>query len=233
MMIMTTIKRVSAVLVVLLFMTGSIFATTITEISMGPASGSITFTGMGAANPTALSISLGSVLAGRAIGTGLAALPGNKPAPYTITIPTSEVITAWAGSPGYWNITQSAPETFSWGTSGSLLTGTFNLIGFFQAPGSSVGILNDSGVFNLTITGGSEAAIFGPNASIDLILKFRPTANIQALLGTTNSERGNLNSGEVLPTPEPATLALMGIGLIGIAGAMRRRARKASLLRPS
>jgi hypothetical protein len=232
-MTMTTIKRVSAVLVVLLFMTGSVFATALTEISMGPASGAITFKGMGAANHTDLSISLGSVLAGRAIGKGLAALPGNKSAPYTITTPTSDVITASAGLPGYWNITQSAPEIFSWGTGGSLLTGTFNLIGFFQGSGSGVGAFNDSGVFYLTITGGSEAAVFGSNASIDLILRFQPRANIQALLGTTNSERAVLNSGEVLTTPEPATLALMGTGLIGIAGAMRRRARKASLLRPS
>jgi hypothetical protein len=233
MMMMTTIKRVSAVLVVLLFMTGSVFATALTEISMGTASGAITFKGMGTASSTDLSISFSSVLAGRAIGKGLAALPGNKSAPYTITTPTSDVITASAGPAGYWNVTQSAPEIFSWGTGGSLLTGTFNLIGFFQGPGSGVGAFNDSGVFNLTITGGSEAAVFGSNASIDLILRFQPGANIQALLGTTNSERAVLNSGEVLTTPEPATLALMGTGLIGIAGAMRRRARKASLLRPS
>jgi PEP-CTERM motif len=230
---MMTMKKVSAVVVALLFMPGSVFATPMTEISMGPTSGAITFKGMGAANSTDLSISLGSVLAGRAIGTGLAALAGNKSAPYAITTPTSDVITASAGLPGYWNVTQSAPEIFSWGKNGSLLTGTFNLIGFFQGSGSSVGAFNDAGIFNLAITGGSEAAVFGSNASIDLILKFQPTANIQALLGTTNTERANLNSGEVLTTPEPATLALMGTGLIGVAGVMRRRSRKASLLRPS
>ena len=206
--IMTTMKKVNAVLVVLLFMTGSVFATTITEISLGPGNGVIKFTGNGPLDPTALSISLGScaksatncVIAGRAIGTGRAALPGNKPASYTIVTPKSDVITTSdpSGVPGEWTMTQSAPETFNWGKNGSLLTGTFDLISLFQAPGSSVGVFNDQGIFNMVITGGSEASAFGgPHASIDLILKFQSTKKLGALLGTNKSVTSTLSSGEI------------------------------------
>jgi hypothetical protein len=227
-------RKLSAVLVVLLFMTGSAFATVITEVVLGPANGIITFGGLGLANPNELSIALGSphvpnfVLAGRAIGTGSAALPGNATAPYKIVTPTSDVITASpSGLPGSWAIAQSGPEAFSWGKNGSLLTGTFNLVDFFQAPGTTVGVFNDTGIFNMTITGGSEAAIFGgTSASIDLVLKFQSTGNFQGLLGTNNSLRANLNSGEILPTPEPATLSLLRTGLLSISYVTRRRIRK-------
>jgi hypothetical protein len=95
-------------------------------------------------------------------------------------------------------------------------------------------LLNGQGIFNVTITGGSEAPSFGGvNASIDLVLNFQSTTNVQSLLGTTKSIRSRLSSGEVLASPEPATLTLIGTGLLGIAGAMRRRARTARLLRQS
>lgn len=231
---MTTIKKVSAVLAVLVFMPSLVFATAITEISLGPASGIIKFTGKETLDPTDLSITLGScgkrancVLAGRAIGTGKAALPGNKPAPYTILTSKSDVITASDPSsvPGEWTITQSAPEAFNWGKNGSLLTGTFDLISLFQAPGSSVAVFNDEGIFNMVITGGSETFAFGgPSASIDLIVKFQSTTDLGKLLGTEKSVMtSRLSSGEILPTPEAGTLALMGAGLMGIAGLIRRR----------
>jgi hypothetical protein len=57
---MMTMKKASAVLVGLLFMPGSVFATTITEISLGASNGFITFSGMGVADPTDLSITLGA-----------------------------------------------------------------------------------------------------------------------------------------------------------------------------
>src|SRR4029077_83492 len=127
--------------------------------------------------------------------TGKAVLPGNKPAPYTILTPKSDVIMATAGVPGEWAITQSAPETFDWGKNGNLLTGTFDLISFFQASGSSVGVFNDQGIFNMVITGGSKASAFGgPKASIDLVLKFQSTKNLGTLLGTNRSVTSGLSS---------------------------------------
>jgi hypothetical protein len=220
-------------------MTGSAFATTITEVILGPARGIIAFTGLGAGNPNELSINLGNqslanfVLAGRAVGTGAAALPLNASAPYKIVTPTADAITASLASVGplltTFNIAQSAPEAFSWGNNGSLLTGTFNLIDFTQAAALGTGTFNDTGIFNMTITGGSEAAVFGgTNASIDLVLKFTSNSHtaLTNLLGTTNSQKANLSSGEILPTPEPATLSLLGTGLLAISYVTRRRIRK-------
>jgi hypothetical protein len=233
--IMTTMKKMSAVLAVLLFMTGSALATDITEVVLGPGNGIITFTGLGATSPNELSLTLGNlnvpnfVLAGRGFGKGL--LLGVN-APYKILTPQSDVITAVAPGLGTtsWLISQSAPEAFSWGPGGSLLTGTFNLVDFSQGAGLS-GVFNDTGIFNMKITGGSEASIFGGidnTASIDLILHFQSKKgqDISKLVNTTASYRASLSSGEVLPTPEPATLSLFGTGLLGISYVTRRRIRK-------
>jgi len=209
-----------AVLVLLTFGVGSALAQT--QISLGGSTQNVTLVtnGSGGATVTLGSCSGGTcTLSGTAFGTGALS---SGPAAYSITTASTNSITmSWNGS--IWNVSQSDPIYFCYGGSGScdgsLLTGTLTLGTFGQA--GQTGTFNTQLTGNLAITGGSLASLFPNNLGM---LSFTVDLPNATDLSTSEGQfAGSISSGELKPTPEPATLGLLGSGLMLLGGAIRRR----------
>jgi len=123
-----------------------------------------------------------------------------------------------------WNVSQPSPISFCYSSaaacSGStFLQGNLNLATFAQpsVDGTFVGILS--------VTGGTlSGSAFGPSASADLTV----------IVGVANLSTSGVEalgpqpvlSGSVDPTPEPATIALLGGGFLAVGVVLRRRAQR-------
>ncbi len=205
-----------------------------TQITLGSASESITFKGMGSSDPSQESITLGQcanatcTLMGTASGTGLLS---SGPARYSFTSTLGSIVaTLVDAATGEWAISQSAPILFNYGGKASLLTGDLDLLTFQEAPGSHQGAFNYEGMANLEITGGSLAGVLGSMGIVDLSVTYSfkqytsTTKNVMTLLGTSNSITGFMNGGELLPTPEPSSLAIFLLGAVTLlVGSLLRR----------
>jgi hypothetical protein len=85
------------------------------------------------------------------------------------------------------------------------------------------------GTLSIQTSTGIFAPQFAVNTTADLDFSLNLTGShtrtIQTVFfgvtGTTT--QGPISSGEILPTPEPGSLALLGTGLLGIAGVLKRR----------
>jgi len=198
-----------------------------TQITLGgTAAGSVIFTGDGSGN---VLIQLGSctggscTLSGTAFGTG--ALTSGL-APYEFTSTPGTISLAPTSTAGLFAVTQTASIGFSYGTGGSLLTGTLSLLTFTQTPGgSSTGEFNTFAVANLVITGGSLSTLFPPGGAIlTATMNFGPSpVDLATLSGSTTSAK--LASGQITPTPEPGSMLLLGSGLLAVGAFLRRRRR--------
>jgi len=205
-----------------------------TNISLGGSLMTISFTGVG--NATQVTMSLGSLCdATHCAATGSGNAFGDIGV-YSIT--GSPTITFTKSGGNDWNVTQSAPLSFcfsaSVGCGGTVyLKGNLQLISFDQSSTGSTGVFNDNHAPNLTLTGGTLESVFGANPILDLLFNFQtspqsPNTLLTTLLNNTNSIKGvAISSGGVdpNPTPEPATIALVGGGLLTVGTVLRRRAR--------
>ncbi len=193
----------------------------------------VTFTGQGAGTQ-GINVALGTctgdscTLSGTAQGAGTLNSTGN----FTITSAANSISLMSNGSGGY-NVTSTSPIDFSLtgtsnGNTGTLLTGTLNLLNFTQVTGSTLGTFNyDMGV-NLNVTGGMLASAFTDNGGeLSLNVQLPAGANISSLVGTSNSLIANADCqpGSLSPTPEPSSLAMLGAGMLILGGFLRRRAR--------
>jgi PEP-CTERM motif len=108
------------------------------------------------------------------------------------------------------------------GTLGQIY-GTVALTG---ASGGGTSTPTFNGMFTTITTSGALSLLFpaGSRTELDFTLNLGPATTFVVLQnGPTIS--GYVSSGELTPTPEPGTLALMGTGVLGLAGAIRRRLR--------
>jgi hypothetical protein len=154
-----------------------------------------------------------------AFGTGIFLSSG----PYSITAPSGVTATGTLTGPDTWSISQTGSLLFSYGTSGSLLTGNLQLVDLSQS--SSIGTFNDQLVANLTITGGSLAGLFSPSGGIAQLIIDLPSGVDLSTLTTGQTETANVSEGSIYQTPEPGSMLLIGSGLLGLAGLVRRRRR--------
>ena len=182
----------------------------------GTASGSITFTGAGSGDWTMTFTP--NPLTGGAFGTGIFTSIG----PYSITDPGGVTITGTLTAPGsdLWNIVQTGSLLFSYGAGGSLLTGNLQLVDLSQT--GSIGTFNDTLVANLVITGGTLASVFTPSGILQLVIDLPSGVNLSTLI-SGQLEYGYVSSGSIYPTPEPASMLLVGSGLVGLGYLARRR----------
>ncbi len=118
------------------------------------------------------------------------------------------------------SLTISSTLTGINGTLGNLgtVTVTTGAISGGVFTGGSILIVNSSNVtlFSSTLTGGTVTVISG-NTFV--------AYNLGGIVGGFQLTNGNIVSGDTIVTPEPGTLGLLGTGLVGLAGIVRRKLR--------
>ena len=191
------------------------------QITLGPSGTSWTFQGNGSGSTTVtLTACNGGTCKGKAFGSGGFGFIGSVP--YSLKSNGNMTVT----NNGSNTFSVSGPAmTFMLGTGGSLLTGDLSLLNLLQA--GKAGVFNYTGNANLAITSGSLASMFtSAGGVLDLTLKFRSNKQLSSIFGTSGSLIGRISTGELITTPEPSSMLLLGSGLVALGGVLRSRIRR-------
>jgi hypothetical protein len=214
-------RRVLIVVSMLLFLTTAVSTASAQNIiDLGGSSTAVTFNASGGGNWT---LTWGA-LTGTAQGYGIYA---SGPAAYSITgtgVTINGTLTSSSPTQASWSVTQSAPLSFSYGPSGSLLAGNLQLVNL--SVSGLTGNFDTTLTVNLTSLTGSLASSFtSAGGVVTLTLQFPSSALALDSLASGATLSALLSSGEIIQTPEPVSMLLVGSGLLSL-GALVRRRRK-------
>jgi hypothetical protein len=192
-----------------------------TQITIGAGTGgSIEFSGAG---QTQLSL-IGSCSQTNCI-QGDAYL-GSNVGTYTMWISGNNPIVSATGTPNVFAVNMNGGTmNFNFLSGSSAINGTIQLtsVASTSAP-QFIGTLTVSG------SSGIFAALWkaGNVVPLDFTVSLPPGSSLvsQVVNGQAGSTFGSISSGEILAAPEPATIALIGSGLLAIGGVLKRRKRK-------
>jgi len=134
--------------------------------------------------------------------------------------------------------TASVTGTASNGSSitiSSVLTGINSTFGNLGTVTITTGTLSGSGS-NFTFTGGTISIVSSSNVTLFSGTFTSGTVNVtngftninyfvSGIAGGFQITKGGVVSGDTIVTPEPGTLGLLGTGLVGLAGIVRRKLR--------
>jgi hypothetical protein len=120
-------------------------------------------------------------------------------------------------------------------TISSVLTGINTTFGNLGTVTVTTGTLSGSGG-NFTFTGGTITIVSSTNVTLFSGTFTSGTVNVtngftsvnyfvSGIAGGFQITKGGVVSGDTIVTPEPGTLGLLGTGLIGLAGIVRRKLR--------
>jgi hypothetical protein len=215
-------KLVLAVLAALVLLLCSAPAFAGNEIVLGSSTGApIKFVGTGhnGSHDFSVTFNINNLLA-----TGFGTLSSSGF--YSITNSGSSLFSTGAGcGSGCFMLGQNGPLAFKYGSTpgaSDLLTGQLYFTDIVQTAMGG-GIFNDALVINFVVTGGDLAGAFATgNGTVTLQIKFVTNQDLATILNG-QTLLAKVVTGAVFPAPEPASLVLMGAGLVGLASLGRKK----------
>lgn len=214
-------RKLTLFLTLAIFVSVSVVAVSAqSTITLGPSSMQWTFLGTGSSTSIGLMPCNNRGCGGTASGTGQLA---SGPSFYQLVPGGTDTLTLTNAALGTWTVSGPAVG-FTYGK--NLLTGTLDLLNLQELPGGNTGSFDYTGTADLVVTGGSLAGVLAGKVVMTVNMMFNSDINLENLLGSTAKRWARVTGGQVLASPEPSSIFLLGSGMLAMGSMLRLYGRR-------